>query len=602
MSDVSKLIAQLSPEHLQLLYERLEPKGAAVSRPRIRPQSREGVNTFPLSYGQQRYWFLQRLEPDNAAYNVPTAVRLTGKLNVPALEQSLNTIVERHEVLRSSFQVVDGQPVQVVAPDLEIKFRRINLDQLPGDEREAEVWRLGAEEAQRIFDLSGDSLLRAVLLRLAEHEHVLLLTTHHIICDKWSHGLFMQELAAAYAAFANGGKPLLPELPVQYADFAVWQREQLEGETLENLLAYWKEQLTGAPPFLDLPADHPRVDGRNYRAARRPLTIDRDLTLKLKALGQREDATLFMILLTVFKILLYRYAEQEKIVTGFLSANRNRSETDGLIGQFANTLVIQAELSAKQSFRELLSAIHEQTLGAYAHQELPFDKLVEELQPERKFGRTPLFQVAFNLQKAPIVDMQLPGLSFSPFEVYRGPANLDLYLEMEEREQELVGAWEYDAELFDADTMDHLMDAYRRLLEQCCEDPEASLDRFELPAALEAKARAARARERKQTIAVAATFTAEPLEDGLRFWMKELGRPAEIRFAPYHQVFQQLLDPASLLGANQYGVNVVLVRMEDWQRYKEADNSASLTEETERNVRELLLALKPAAGRAAVPY
>ncbi|HEX6731691.1 MAG TPA: condensation domain-containing protein, partial [Pyrinomonadaceae bacterium] len=456
MTDVSKLIAQLSPEHLQLLFERLEPKREDVSRVQIRPRGREGDNVFPLSYGQQRYWFLQRLEPDSAAYNVPTAVRLTGTLNVPALEQSLNEIVRRHEVLRSSFQVVDGQPVQVIAPELELKFQLINLDQLPGGEREAEVWRLSAEEAQRVFDLSDDALLRAVLLRVSEHEHVLLLTTHHIICDKWSHGLFMQELAAGYAAFANGGKPLLPNLPVQYADFVLWQREQLQGEALEKLLSYWKEKLTGAPACLDLPTDYPREDGRVYRAARHELRIDRDLTLKLKALSQREDATLFMILMTVFKILLYRFTEQEKIVIGFLSANRNRPEIDGLIGQFANTLVIQSGLWAGQSFRELLSFIHEETLGAYAHQDLPFDKLVEELQPERKFGRTPLFQVAFNLQKAPIVDMQLPGLSFSPFEVYRGPANLDLYLEMEEREQELVGAWEYNAELFDAQTMDHL--------------------------------------------------------------------------------------------------------------------------------------------------
>ena len=600
MIDVSKLIADLSPEQLQLLYQRLEPKREDAPRTQILPRSREHSNVFPLSYGQQRYWFLQRLDPETAAYNVPTAVRLIGTLNVPALEQSLNEIIRRHEVLRSSFQVVDGQPVQVIAPELEMKFELINLERLPESEREAEVWRLSAEEAKRIFNLSDSSLLRAVLLRLTEHDHVLLLTTHHIICDKWSNGVFMQELAAGYSAFSNGAKPLLPSLPVQYADFASWQREQLQGEALDKLVSYWKEKLSGAPASLDLPVDYPRAEGRAYRAGRHELTLDKALTLKLKALSQREDATLFMILLTVFKLLLYKYSGQEKIVIGFLSANRNRPEIDDLIGQFANTLVIQTELSHTQTFRELLSFIHEETLGAYAHQDLPFDKLVEELQPERKFGQTPLFQVAFNLQKAPPVNLQLPGLSFTPFEVYRGPANLDLYLEMEEREQELVGAGEYDADLFDAGTIDLLIDAFRQMLEQCCVDPGATLDQFKLPAALEAKVQASRERERKQTIAITATFTAEPIEDGLSFWIKELGRPAEIQFAPYHQVFQQLLDPSSLLGANQYGVNVVLVRIEDWQRYTEA--AESVIEESERNVRELVGALKSASERAAVPF
>lgn len=605
MSEQSNLIAKLSPEQLQLLHRRLaETAEPAALRPQIKPRGRETA-TFPLTFGQQQYLFLNRLEPESAAYNVPTAVRLKGALDVAALERSLNEVIKRHEALRTNFDIVEGQPVQVISPSRSLTLDVFDLSGFPAGEREREMRLRSEAEAQRTFDLASEPLLRSLLLRLADDECVLLLNTHHIICDKWSHGIFMQELATLYAAFSSGLPSPLPGLAIQCADFACWQREWLNEKTLGELLPYWKERLAGAPTSLNLPTDYPRLADHSFKAVRHPLLIDKDLTRGLKDLGRREDATLFMILLAAYKTLLYRFTEQGDVVVGFLSANRNRPEIEGLIGQFANTLVMRTALDGGQTFGELLGQIREGTLGAYAHQDLPFEKLVEELHLEREVGRTPLFQSAFNLQKAPVVSMELPGLVFSPFEIYRGPANLDLYVEMEERDQELPGALEYNAELFAAETVELLVAFFYEILQQCALHPETRLRDFKLPAELAERVNTARSREQEQTIAVTATFTAEPLADALHFWMQQSDTPARIEFSQYNQIFQQLLDPTSLLATNRHGVNVILIRIEDWQRYAAAESShkpADLDAKIERNIRDLVSALKCAAGRAAPPH
>jgi len=346
------------------------------------------VFVFPTSFAQQRLWFFDELERASSVYNIPSAFRLTGPLNVAALEQSLNEIVRRHETLRTTFAVEDGQPMQVIAPALAVTLGVVNLRELGKIEREAEARRLAAEEAQRPFDLAHGLLVRLSLLRLDEEDHVLLLTMHHVVSDGWSMEVFFRELSVLYEAFSARKPSPLPELPIQYADFAVWQREWLRGEVLQAQLFYWRKQLDGAPAVINLPSDRHRPALQSYRGERQSFELSKELTHGLKALSRKEDVTLFMALLAGFQTLLHRYTGQDDIAVGSPIANRNRAEIEGLIGFFVNTLVLRTDLSGNPSFQELLRRIREVALAAYAHQDLPFEKLVEELQPKRDLSRT----------------------------------------------------------------------------------------------------------------------------------------------------------------------------------------------------------------------
>ena len=446
------------------------------------PRDRE----LPLSFAQERLWFLDQLEPDSPAYNIPAAVRIRGSLNVTALEQSVNDIVRRHKALRTTFATVDGEPVQVIAPAKPLSLVSLDLRALPEDEREAEALRLATEEAQRPFDLAQGPLLRATLLRLGEEEHIALLTMHHIASDGWSMGVLIREVAALYQAFSTGEPSPLPELPIQYADFAVWQRQWLQGEVLEAQLAYWKQQLADIP-VLELPTDRPRPAIQTSRGAHQSLELSQTLTEALKALSRQEGVTLYMTLLAVFKALLHRYTGQDDIVVGSPIANRNRTEIEGLIGFFVNTLVLRTDLSGDPSFRELLGRVREVALGAYAHQDLPFEKLVEELQPERDMSHTPLFQVMFVFQNTPMEVLELPDLTLSPLEIETRIAQFDLALFMEDIEQGLIEVLEYNTDLFDAATIARLLGHFQALLESIVANPDQRLS--DLPLLTEAERR-----------------------------------------------------------------------------------------------------------------
>jgi aspartate racemase len=348
---------------------------------------------------------------------------------------------------------VNGQPIQVIHPAVTLLLPIVDLRELPETEREVEAQRLVTEEAQRPFDLVNEQSFRTQLLHLGEEEHLLLLTMHHIVSDGWSLGVFMRELTALYEAFSTEKSSSLPELPIQYADFAAWQNEWLVGEVLEVQLNYWKRHLGGQLPVLDLPTDRPRPPVQTYRGARQSLELPKKSSDALKALSQQEGVTLFMTLLAVFQILLYRYTGQEDVIVGSPIANRNRVEVEGLIGFFVNTLVLRTELSGDPSFRELLGRVREVALGAYAHQDLPFEKLVEELQVERDLSRNPLFQVMFVLQNAPISALEFRGLSLTPLEVHNGTAKFDLTLELEESAEGIRGWFEYNTDLFDTLTI-----------------------------------------------------------------------------------------------------------------------------------------------------
>ena len=364
--DISNRRAKLSPAKQALLAKRIRGELTVNAKAQVIPR-RPARDSAPLSFAQQRLWFLDQLEPNSAFYNMPQAIRMSGPLDVGALRRALSEIAARHESLRTSFTVVEGNPVQVIAPAVSVELPVVELAELSESEREAEALRLAREEAQRPFDLERGPLVRASLLRLGGEEHVLLLNMHHIVGDDWSFSVLMRELMALYEAFSQGDPSPLKELPIQYADYAVWQREWLQGEQLEAQLAYWKQQLSGAPAVLALPTDRPRPAVPSYQGANDSLALPKQLSEQLRALSQREGVTLYMTLLAAFQTLLMRYSGQEDIVVGSPIAGRTRAETESLIGFFLNTLVLRTSLSGDPSFRELLGRVREVTLGAYEH-------------------------------------------------------------------------------------------------------------------------------------------------------------------------------------------------------------------------------------------
>jgi amino acid adenylation domain-containing protein len=454
----------------------------------IVPTGRDG--NLPLSFAQQRLWFLDQLVPNNPFYNVPAALRLTGSLNFSALQQTFNEIVHRHEALRTTLALVSGQPVQRIAAAFHLPINVVDLRNLPKESRQTEATRLTAQEAQRSFNLSTDLLLRVTLLQLDDAEYLLMLNMHHIVSDGWSIGVLIQELGALYTAFASEKPSPLPALSIQYADFAKWQREWLQGEVLETQLAYWRQQLNGIS-MLNLPADRLRPAIQSYRGKRLFLQLPKQLSEALETLSQREGVTLFMTMLAAFKTLLYHYAQQEDIVVGSPIANRNRSEIEALIGFFVNSLVLRTDLSGNPTFRELLNRVKEVALGAYAHQDLPFEKLVEELHPDRALNQNPLFQVAFALQNAPGNQLELPELTLSPQQLDVGTARFDLEFHLWERSPNTSGSnqspsnklWVdssegisgmviYSADLFDEATIARLIGHFQSLLESIVANPE----------------------------------------------------------------------------------------------------------------------------------
>ncbi|WP_407882763.1 amino acid adenylation domain-containing protein, partial [Scytonema sp. NUACC26] len=433
---------------------------------------------LPLSFAQQRLWFLNQLQPDSCAYNIPVAIRLTGRLNIIALMQSFNEIVHRHSVIRTTFASATGQLIQQITPTLDLNVPVVDLRYLPKVKREVEVECLTIQEAQQPFDLAQGPLLRVTLLKLTETEHVVLLTMHHIISDGWSMGIFIRELAALYKALDSGQPSPLPELPIQYADFALWQRQWLQGKVLEAQLVYWQRQLSGCP-VLQLPTNRPRPAIQTFQGATQSFSLSHELTEELKTLSRQEGVTLFMTLLAVFKTLFHRYSGQDDIVVGSPIANRNRVEIEGLIGFFVNTIVLRTNLSDNPSFQELLGRMREVALGAYAHQDLPFEYLVEALQPKRNLNHNPLFQVMFVLQNAPMDELRLPELILSSIQRKNTTAKFDLSLSLEETHSGLVGILEYSTDLFDAATITRMLGHFQTLVEGIVANREQRL--WELP-------------------------------------------------------------------------------------------------------------------------
>nr|WP_255428606.1 non-ribosomal peptide synthetase [Corallococcus sp. AB038B] len=436
--------------------------------------------TPPLSFAQQRLWFIDQMEPGTALYNLPVAVRLVGSLDVAALERALNEVVRRHEALRTTFEERGGQAIQVIQPTLSLELGREDLRSVDEARRETEARRQVEQEMLRPFDLGRGPLIRTRLFTLGERESVLVVTMHHIVSDGWSLGVMIREVGALYAAFSSGQPSPLPELPVQYARYASWQRGRLQGEVLARQVDYWKRKLAGAPPVLELPTDRPRPPERGIAGAKYAFTLSRSLTGALKALAQREGASLYMVLLSGWQVLMARYSGQQDISVGSPIAGRMRAELEGLIGFFVNTLVLRADVDGALSFRELLAQVRETVLDAYEHQEVPFEKLVEVLQPERSRSHTPLFQTMLALQNMPMGELRLPDVVLQPVNVESPIAQFDLSVSFMEQPQGLSGTMEYSTELFDAGTVQRMVTHLLTLLEGAVARPDTRVARLPL--------------------------------------------------------------------------------------------------------------------------
>jgi amino acid adenylation domain-containing protein len=461
----------------------LQGEAAESAEPPLRPVPR--TEPLPLSFAQQRLWLIDQIEPGSPLYNIPGAMHLAGPFQPELLRCALGEVVRRHEVLRTTFQVSGGQPVQVIARAEPFPLPAVDLSGLPSPAREEEAARRMVAEARLPFDLTAGPLLRATLLRLDREEHVALATFHHAVSDAWSVGIFFREIAALVESWSTGEPSPLPELPVQYADFAVWQRNRLTGEVLESELEYWLRQLAGMPRVLDLPTDRPRPAVQSFRGRTRPIVLPPEIVAPLESLGQRKGTTLFMTLLGAFAVLLGRSTGQEDLGIGTAIAGRDRQETEGLIGFFINSLVLRIDLSGNPAFDLLLDRVRSMALGAYAHQSLPFERLVEQLVPVRDPSHSPLFQVALSLQNAPAAALRLPGLTLSQVPVDSGTAKVDLLLSLNESDGALAGLCEYSTALFDVSTIDRLLAHLGNLLHGVVADPGSRLTELPLLSAAE---------------------------------------------------------------------------------------------------------------------
>ena len=434
------------------------------------PVSRD--EELALSFAQQRMWFLYQLDKESPFYNESLQLRIVGKLSVTALEQSINEIIRRHEALRTSFAVREGIPFQAIASAVTINIPVIDLQGLA----EASVQQIVTQEIRKPFHLDNIPLLRVTLLRQEVESHLLILTMHHIITDGWSMGIFFKELEVLYHAFSKGQPNPLPELTIQYADFALWQRKWLTKEVQEKQLDYWKQQLADAPPLLELPTDYPRPPVQTFSGATKKFKIEEHLTSQLLILSQKSGVTLFMTLLAAFGILLHRYSGQDDICIGSPFANRNHQETEPIIGCFVNTLVLRTHVEENPSFSQFLQQIRSIVWDAHAHQDLPFEQVVEALQPERSLGYNPLFQVMFVLENFSLDTLELPDISLTPEMLERGTSQFDLSLSIWQTQQGLIGSWEYNSDLFEADTIARMTGHFQTMLSAIAAAPTKELE------------------------------------------------------------------------------------------------------------------------------
>ena len=522
-------LAQLRGRKAEVIdFLKVAKQSANEQQLSIEPVSR--TSHLPLSFAQQRFWFLYQFEPDSPANNVPVVIRFTGGLNVEALKRSLTTVMQRHEVLRSRFPTVDGQPVLIIEPPSAVDLPIVDLRNVPEVQRNSEAQAFATQAARQPFDLENGPLLRVTLFRLSMQEHLFLWNQPCIICDGTSSDLFYRELTQCYAADVTGTSANLPDLPIQYVDFAAWQRQHLQGERLDSHISYWKQQLGDQLTSIQLPIDYPRASGlRTCRGDRYARMFSKSLHQDLQQLSQQLNTTLFCVLLAVFDALLYRYSNQNDILTTFVSSGRDRVEIENLIGFFSNTLILRTQLDPNLTFKELIQHVHEQNLDAYLHQELPFERLVEALSPEQRQGRSPLFQTKFTLNP-PWTNGQgmasvttLPDLEINSLfgYIYHGKTKYDVILVMREQEQGLGSVIDYNAELFTETTIERMMGHFQVLLESVVSDPNQLIATVPLLTSAEHELLAGWSREQPKLAALSAALRT-------KFKLEHSGAPIDL--------------------------------------------------------------------------
>jgi len=562
-------------------------KSSETQVPPLKPISRGSA--LPASFIQEQLWFLNQLDPASDAYNEPVAIRFKGPLDAQALQRSLDLIVQRHEALRTTLRFCDGNLTQRVARSVAVKMDFVELR----DGNEAKLMDLLGEEARRAFDLEHGPLIRARLVRINALDHALVIVMQHAASDGWSLDILFRELETNYRALTSGSSlPALAPLPVQYADYANWQRNCMQGAGLEKELTYWRERLAGAPLTVDLPGDRIESSPSEAKAARQILELPKKPSFDIAKLGQDEGATTFMVLMSALAITLHKWTGQTDMVLGTVVAGRNRQEIEGLIGCFMNFLPLRVKVPDAATGLDVLRSVKKEVIDGQDHQDCPFEKIVETIKAERRPGRNPLYNVALLFQNVPALPQLGAGMESSPIAVHVDAPLLDLRFEANETQKGLALACEYNSNLFHASTIEHLLSSFRSVVETLTQAPQTKLENFALQPELR--------RAEDQTIAISATFTADPIEEPLRFWLDELQIPGQIKFAPFNQVFQQLLDSSSLLSANRRGLNVVLVRLEDWAG-KPDSGVTSFGQAIQQGADELVRAIRTAVGRRGAP-
>jgi FkbH-like protein len=594
-------VGDLSSAKRALLEKRLRGGFKSAAAEQAIPR-RATSAPAPLSFSQERLWILNQIEPGTDAYIVPIGLELTGVIEPARLEGALNEILRRHEVMRATFPAPDATPVQMVSPFNPRPLPIEDLRATPTVEREELCRRRIAHEVRQPFDLAVGPLVRWRLLQIAEDRSVLLVTMHHIISDGWSIGVFCRELQAAYNSVPQHDGAVLGELPIQYGDFSAWQREQMRGTVLLEHLDYWKRQLAGAPPALKFPQEpglppRPAVSTAP-QAGREHIVLDKELSGTLSRFS-KEGASPFITMLTALGIAIGKWTQQTDLVIGAVVAGRTRREIENLIGCFMNFLPLRLKLG-QSTLGQTLEHVKATVLEAYAHQDCPFEKIVEAVNPARGAGRNPIYNVAFLMQNFPRGELQAGSLSGKYLRLESQTALLDLRFLAEETDEGLVVTCEYDRALFHSATIHKVLDGFHDTLAALLRSPEKALADVQFDSGL-VRAPGPQA----ERIAIAATFTAEPLSEPLRFWMRTLDLPVEIEFAPYNQVFQQLLDPASLLAANPRGMNLLLLRLEDFQRFQSGSESAAPgtgNGELQSQLAQMVTALKTALAHSKAPW
>jgi acyl carrier protein len=577
----------------QLAVQALAELTSTASRP-VSVVVEDSVTEYPLSQGQRAMWFLYQLSPESAAYNISFVVQICSEFDENALLRTFQTLVDRHDILRTTYKAQESDLIQEVQPKLEL-----NLDTTDASSWSlAEIKERSAELSSRPFDLEQGPVLRVNLFRRSAGNAVLLLTIHHIAIDFWSLGVLLDELRVLYPAQMTGA--VLPSAPPQYAAYVRWQSEMLAGWRGQQLRAYWQTQLSGKLPVLKLPTDRPRPPVQTYRGASQQFTLNEELTQRLRQLAHAEGTTLYVTLLAAFYVLLHRYSDQEDILLGSFMAARSRAEFEGLVGFIANTIPLRADLTGDPTFQTLLQRVRRTVAGGLEHQDYPFPLLIDELQVLREPDRSPLFDVVFQLQKLHRLEdlsqvfalhengmqKEFGGLTVKAFPFEQRFARFDLEVQLVEADQEMYGTVLYNTDLFDRATMVRMIEHFQVILEATVNAPSEHLSSI-----------SAKIPAQTLSVEVISVFTAEPLEESLSFWMEKLRIPARIRFAPYNQVFQKLMDPVATRGA----VRIILLRLEDWANSK-SDSDEGFVIKLERHVRDFLDVLKTSSGRQGSTY